>query len=652
MKNILKIFLMLNCSLIIGQNQSLEWADYYYMNNKYGKAINIYEKFIDSLNIDQERNLGYAYMQKNLKSKASSTYRSISDNQLAGVVDYLTFAQLLPPDSKLSQEYREKAKRLKVHQDDILKNDTILYKSRFYNSTFTKLIPFPNNTSKDEFGAIGVSSSYDPNDHYNDKNQLEFYYVNSNKDASENLKKLKNIKSKSTIYNIAKGLIDTLSGKVIIDELFPTSINSELQEGPVSYSNDLKKLFLTRSIEKMDSDNNYQLNIYQIDYPLSENKSILEPLFGLEGNYSNMHPSYDSQNKWLYFSSDRPGGFGGMDIYRVSIGQDGIIGQPENMGIDINSASDEVFPFVYSEDVLFYSSNKKLGLGNLDPYMATRLIENRWSVEPLGVPFSSQDDDFSFYLDPKTKLGFISSNRKGGKGMDDNYYFVSKPKIKGIEDRYKFNSDTLVKSFEGVLKNDEALMLAEDPLNSLVEKEAYLYQTPNNGTVNIEANGSFWYIPRGPEIKKDTFSYYLESSYSKTKPINVYLEREESKIPEPDIENIFRPIYFEFDSADVWKKYIDRIDEVISALQLYPNMQVKVKAYTDRRGKYEYNQKLSNRRSNSIVEYIKSKIQNPKRITGAGYGESLVKTKDMRVKVSEQEHQSERRVEFEISNFQ
>ena len=652
MKNILKILLMLNCSLIIGQNQSLEWADYYYMNNKYGKAINLYEKFIDSLTIDQERNLGYAYMQKNLQSKASSTYRSISDNQLAGVVDYLTFAQLLPPDSKLSQEYREKAKRLKVHQDDILKNDTILYKSRFYNSTFTKLIPFPNNTSKDEFGAIGVSNSYDPNNHYNDKNQLEFYYVNSNKDASENLKKLKNIKSKSTIYNIAKGLIDTLSGKVIRDELFPTSINSELQEGPVSYSNDLKKLFLTRSIEKMDSDNNYQLNIYQIDYPLSENKSVLEPLFGLEGNYSNMHPSYDFQNKWLYFSSDRPGGFGGMDIYRVSIGQDGIIGQPENMGIDINSASDEVFPFVYSEDVLFYSSNKKLGLGKLDPYMATRLIENRWSVEPLGVPFSSQDDDFSFYLDPKTKLGFISSNRKGGKGMDDNYYFVSKPKIKGIEDRYNFNSDTLVKSFEGVLKNDEALMLAEDPLNSLVEKEAYLYQTPNNGTVNIEVNGSFWYIPRGPEIKKDTFSYYLESSYSKTKPINVYLEREESKIPEPDIENIFRPIYFEFDSADVWKKYIDRIDEVISALQLYPNMEVKVKAYTDRRGKYEYNQKLSNRRSNSIVEYIKSKIQNPKRITGAGYGESLVKTKDMRVKVSEQEHQSERRVEFEISNFQ
>ena len=651
MKNILKILLMLNCSLIIGQNQSLEWADYYYMNNKYGKAINLYEKFIDSLTIDQERNLGYAYMQKNLQSKASSTYRSISDNQLA-VVDYLTFAQLLPPDSKLSQEYREKAKRLKVHQDDILKNDTILYKSRFYNSTFTKLIPFPNNTSNDEFGAIGVSNSYDPNDHYNDKNQLEFYYVNSNKDASENLKKLKNIKSKSTIYNIAKGMIDTLSGKVIRDELFPTSINSELQEGPVSYSNDLKKLFLTRSIEKMDSDNNYQLNIYQIDYPLSENKSVLEPLFGLEGNYSNMHPSYDSQNKWLYFSSDRPGGFGGMDIYRVSIGQDGIIGQPENMGIDINSASDEVFPFIYSEDVLFYSSNKKLGLGKLDPYMATRLIENRWSVEPLGVPFSSQDDDFSFYLDPKTKLGFISSNRKGGKGMDDNYYFVSKPKIKGIEDRYKFNSDTLVKSFEGVLKNDETLMLAEDPLNSLVEKEAYLYQTPNNGTVNIEANGSFWYIPRGPEIKKDTFSYYLESSYSKTKPINVYLEREESKIPEPDIENIFRPIYFEFDSADVWKKYIDRIDEVISALQLYPNMEVKVKAYTDRRGKYEYNQKLSNRRSNSIVEYIKSKIQNPKRITGAGYGESLVKTKDMTVKVSEQEHQSERRVEFEISNFQ
>ena len=645
---------MLNCSLIIGQTQPVDWADYFYMNNNFIKAINLYEKSIDSLSIDQERNLAFSYMKLDNKSKASSTFRSISDNDLAGVVDYLTFAQLLPLESKLSKEYREKAKRLKVHQEDIIRNDSLIYKSRFYNSTSAELNSFPNNTSKDEFGAIVVSNLYDPNDHYNDKNQIEFYYVNSNKNPTENNKKLKRIKSESTIYNIAKGLMDTLSRTMIRDELFPSSINSVLQEGPVIYLEDLKKLLLTRSVNKMDSDKNYQLNIYQVDYPLSENEVILEPLFELNDNYSNMHPTYDSKNQWLYFSSDRPQGYGGMDLYRVRFNQNGIIGEPENMGIDINTDSDEVFPYVYSDDVLFYSSNQKLGLGNLDTFMATRLIENRWSIEPLGVPFSSEEDDFGFYLDPKTKLGFISSNRKGGAGNDDNYYFVSKPRVKGVEDRYIFGSDTLVKSFEGVLKNDEFLMLSEDPLNSLVEKQVVLYQTPNNGTVDIQANGSFWYLPRGFEIKKDTFSYYLETSYSKTQPINVYLEREKPTMVEPviDIEYVFRPIYFEFDSADVWKIYIDRIDEVIAALNLYPNMEVKVKAYTDRRGKDEYNLRLSDRRSKSIVAYIKSRIQNPNRITGAGYGESLVKIKDTRIKVSKEEHQKERRVEFEVNNFQ
>tara|TARA_B100001173_G_scaffold140818_1_gene122225 strand:+ start:306 stop:2267 length:1962 start_codon:yes stop_codon:yes gene_type:complete len=653
MIRIIKIVLILNCSIIIGQNKSLDWADYHYMNYNFNKAIKLYEKTIDSLSIDQERNLAFSYMNLNLNSKASSKFRSISDNEKAGVVDYLTFAQLLPIESKLSKEYREKAKRLRVHQNEITENDSIVYKSRFYNSSTTNLNLFPNSTENDEFGAILIPYLSSPNDHFNDENQIQFYYVNSNKNPNEKNKKFKRIKSESSVYNLAIGVIDTLNGTVIRDQLFPPSINSVLQEGPVIYSKDLKKLLITRSIEEMDSNEKYQLNIYQVNYPLPYDQT-LQPVFEIKGDYSNMHPSYDYKNQWLYFSSDRPGGYGGMDLYRVRFNQDGIIGNIQNMGIDINTEYDEVFPFIYNEDVLFYSSNQKLGLGKLDPFMANRLIENRWSIEPLGAPFSSEDDDFAFYLDSKTKLGFISSNRKGGAGKDDNYYFVSKPEIKGLEDHYTFGSDTLVKSFDGVLKNDEFLMLSEDPLNSLVKKEVFLYQTPNNGTVNIQANGSFWYLPKGPEIKRDTFSYYLESSYSKTKPINVYLERKESKniIPQIDIEYIFRPIYFEFDSADVWKKYIDRIDEVIDALKLYPKMEVKVKAFTDRRGKKEYNLKLSKRRSNSIVSYIKARIQNSNRVTGDGYGESLVKIKDMMIEVSEQEHQLERRVEFEINNFQ
>ena len=693
MRKLLTLIFCLHFFLIKGQTSPLDWADYYYVNGKYSKAIKLYSQSIDSLNIDQERNLAYSYMSINLNSEAQSIFRNITDDNQSGIVDYLTFAQLLPSDSKLAKEYREKAKRLYLHQTDPLENDSTIYKARFYNSNSLKLNPFPNNTNEDEFGAIMMPKGFDAVDHFGDKNQIKFYYVNSNKFDGE-LKKLKRIKSNSTIYNISEAKMDTVLNKIISDTLLPKGINTHLQEGPVSYIELMNKLLITRNIADIDSDKKYQLNIYQVNYNLSKSDANVkvEPIFELNSNYSNMHPSFDSKSGWLYFSSDRPGGYGGMDLYRVQFSESGVIGEPENMGNDINTPSDEVFPFSYGEDVLFFSSNRKLGLGKLDPIMATRVIDNRWSIEALGAPFSSENDDFGFYLDSKTKLGFISSNRVGGKGKDDNYHFVSKPKVKGLDDKYFFGLDTLVKSSNGVLKNDELLMLAEDPLNSLVNRSVVMYQTTDAGTLNLEKNGSFWYIPNNPKVMKDSFSYYLETSYSKSKIINVYLDREELGL---DLDNIFRPIYFEFDSADIWMRYKDRIDEIIKALELYPNMAVKVKAYTDNRGTDEYNLELSQRRASSIVEYIKSMVDNDERLSSQGYGEStvinkkpiehIVKSWDTKekfardygisvselenlnpkikfkltvgetikipVKFTEEDHQTERRVEFEIINF-
>ena len=693
MRKLLTLIFCLHVCLITGQTSPLDWADYYYLNGNYSKAIKLYSQSIDSLNIDQERNLAYSYMSINLDSEAQSIFRNITDDNQSGIVDYLTFAQLLPSDSKLAKEYRDKAKRLYLHQTDPLENDSTIYKARFYNSNSLKLNPFPNNTKEDEFSAIMMPKDFDAVDHFGDKNQIKFYYVNSNKFDGET-KKLKRIKSNSTIYNISEAKMDTVLNKIIGDTLLPKGINTHLQEGPVSFIEQMNKLLITRNITSIDSDKKYQLNIYQVNYNLQKSNTNLkaEPIFKLNSNYSNMHPTFDSKSGWLYFSSDRPGGYGGMDLYRVRFSEAGVVGEPENMGNDINTASDEVFPYSYNEDVLFFSSNRKLGLGKLDPIIATRVIDNRWSIEALGAPFSSEYDDFGFYLDIKTKLGFISSNRDGGKGKDDNYHFVSKPKVKGLDDKYFFGSDTLVKSFNGVLKNDELLMLAEDPLNSLVNRSVVMYQTTDAGTLNLEKNGSFWYIPNSPRVMKDSFSYYLETSYSRSKTINVYLNREELGL---DLDNIFRPIYFEFDSADIWVKYKDRIDEIIKALELYPNMAVKVKAYTDNRGTDEYNLELSQRRASSIVEYIKSMVKNDERLSSQGYGEStiinkkpiehIVKSWDTKekfardygisvselenlnpkikykltvgetikipVKFTEEDHQMERRVEFEIINF-
>ena len=139
--------------------------------------------------------------------------------------------------------------------------------------------------------------------------------------------------------------METVLNKSIGDTLLPKGINTHLQEGPVSFIEQMNKLLITRNITSIDSDKKYQLNIYQVNYNLQKSNTNLkaEPIFKLNSNYSNMHPTFDSKSGWLYFSSDRPGGYGGMDLYRVRFSEAGVGGEAEHMGNDRNTASDEGF---------------------------------------------------------------------------------------------------------------------------------------------------------------------------------------------------------------------------------------------------------------------------------------------------------------------
>ena len=478
----------------------------------------------------------------------------------------------------------------------------------------TLLNPLINNTEGDEYSIMRMKSTHN-------KNLIEFIYVTSKKMKGEKLKN--RIISNSTVYNLSKASIDTFSNKIVEDKLI-SSINTNLQEGPASYSIRDKKLFFTRSIDSMSSDKRYQLNIFQVSYPNSVSNAIPVPLFKIVGNYSNIHPYFFLEKNELYFSSDHPGGYGGFDIYKVYINKNGIASKPENLGPNVNSNLDEVFPSVYNENIFFYSVKNKKGV--LDIFMANQQFGD-WKIYKLKEPFLSESDDFGFSIDPKTNMGFLSSNRAGGLGKDDNYYFVLKPKLKGKDDNYFFDLDTLKIDRSGVLENDLELMKREAPLQQIFDRKVLLSETTKAGILKLKTDGTFTYKSIDPSVNKDSFKYKIVSNSYYSKPITVFLNRKKDSLSLIEkSSSVLRPVFFKFDNYKTWKIYKDRYDKIVKLLNEYTNLNLLIKSYADSRGSHSYNFKLSERRAISAQKYIESRLTIKNRIKFIPYGEETIET--------------------------
>lgn len=602
---------------LIGQNKSsidrtAEWGDYYFINGVYEKAIAKYLSLDDKIPDDTRRNLAGAYAKIGDLKKAEKTLQPLVDSNDAAVIDYYRFASYLTENKRLRDEYRRKALKLPIE-------NTIHKADRNYKSPY-KLVNLESNTSSSEFGAYLIE----------DKNNPQLIYAK--KQSKKYNRGLKNkIKSKSDIYNLYGASFDADQLKVGEQTPFPQGINSAFQDGPASWDPLTNQFYLTRSSGNFKKKEVIQLDLYVLDYSPSE-KKIAQPLNINMIGYSTMHPAVSSTNRRLYFSSDRPGGFGGMDLYYSTILPNNQLSSPINLGPDINTTGDEVFPFVYDEKFLFYSS--KLPKGNMKLKLAINTVDIRWDVRTLPNPFNNGSDNFSFYLKQDLDYGFLSSNRPKGKGKDDLYVFRFTPQMKGIKDEYRYNPiDTLIVSSKGVLVNDNKKLLANDPLSGLFPKKATLVQTVKHGSIKFNSNGSFLYKNNAPLREIDSFSYVLSSKYGKSEPVKVLLRRSlvsTDELPKA-VQKTFLPIYYNYNETDLLLNYKNRVDAVVASMNANPNMVVEISSFSDCRGKREYNLKLSEQRNQTIINYIRSGIDKPARVFGKGYGEDEVKgntTKD------------------------
>lgn len=274
---------------------------------------------------------------------------------------------------------------------------------------------------------------------------------------------------------------DTTRKKASNPQKFAGKIESEYHEGPMTFDSTYSKIIFTRNNlikrTKTSKEGIIKLNLFEAiikDGTWSDVKRL--PFNSNE--YSCGHPTLSRDGKFLVFASDMPEGKGGQDLYVVEyLGESGW-GTPVNLGPDINTEGDEVFPFLNQDGTLYYSSNGMPGLGNLDVYMAQKTSDSQWGFpKNFGAPINSRFDDFGFINNKKKQAGFFSSNREKGKGDDDIYFFD--------------NKQFLLK----VLVYDK---LSGEPINDATVRIAQNADTLVTQQTDIKGNTIFK-VPKGPE---------------------------------------------------------------------------------------------------------------------------------------------------------
>ena len=378
-------------------------------------------------------------------------------------------------------------------------------------------------------------------------------------------------------------------------------------------------------------------------------------------------PSFSADERTLYFSSNRRGGKGGVDLYRVPIDNSGRFGRPINLGSVINTPGDELFPYVSTNGKLYFSSDGHPSIGGLDLFVASR-NENEIIVEHLGVPINSIGDDFAISFSDSTQ-GYISSNRPGGKGDDDIYFFKST----GSEDRWWTTApppviDTLQKKIVNYFVQVKVVDPSGSPIDSVKINVRKNGQTISNENTNKRGFIELIDMAENDELifkcdKEDFIT--VRSSFTmegKTIPeallkkemtdttfqVTITMDRPEIG---KEISKLYElnSIYYDLNKADIRPDAAEELDKIVQFLTDNPQMNLELGAHTDARASTAYNLKLSQRRAESAVNYIIRRGITKDRIKPKGYGESqLINECSDGVECPEEMHQQNRRTEFKI----
>ncbi len=370
-------------------------------------------------------------------------------------------------------------------------------------------------------------------------------------------------------------------------------------------------------------------------------------------------PALSADGRTLYFASNREGGFGGTDLYSATRDGRGRWGNVRNMGPDINTHGNEMFPYSSIDGSLYFSSDGHPGFGGLDLFRAERR-EGKLVVENMGSPINSNDDDFGLFLFSPTK-GFFTSNREGGNGDDDIYTFVNNdPDLKIVN--YFLTGTTVTADDEGnetLLANTLVKLFDKD--NNLISEAV----TGREGTFSfrVYTEEDYYILGEKPDYltTRVVFSTVGKSIPKENLTKLVTNTQFTIKIPLDriviDKAIVLENIYYDLDEDYIRADAAVELDKLVAILEDNPEIKIELSSHTDSRQTADYNMDLSNRRAQSATQYIIEAGIDPERITAKGYGESQLLISDEEINrlptIEEQEaaHQRNRRTEFKILEY-
>ena len=387
-------------------------------------------------------------------------------------------------------------------------------------------------------------------------------------------------------------------------------------------------------------------------------------------------PAFSRDGRTLYFSSNRPTGVGGLDIYRTNMDASGRFSKPVNMGKDINTPGDEMFPYVAPDNKLYFASDGHPGLGGLDMFVATR-SQGVIGIENVGSPINTRFDDFGMvFVDDEKQYGFMSSNREGGKGDDDIYFFedisvgldsMEIAKLDPLDPRrpqkIKVEPPKIVNYYLGGLVTSN-----ETPAVNLDSAIVKLLEVGSDSLVGegIAKNGGLF----------GTFPLEEGKEYTLlVEKIGFLTKREPFSMAGRSIPPIFRKklvldttfyatikldrltlnktfvlenIYYDLDKFNIRVDAAVELDKLVQIMKDNPTLNIELSSHTDARSSDSYNNSLSQKRAESAVGYMISKGIEKDRMIAKGYGETQLIIKEAK---TEDEHQRNRRTEFTILSY-
>jgi peptidoglycan-associated lipoprotein len=384
-------------------------------------------------------------------------------------------------------------------------------------------------------------------------------------------------------------------------------INSEFEDGTPSFSSDYKEIYFTRcETGKREKKGCVIMNSKKTGDTWSEPKNIGI----LPDSLVAAHPSISPDGSTLYFVSEIAGGSGKKDIWKVTRSGGGAWSKPVNLGPDINTPGDELFPYERNDGTLYFASDGLIGMGGLDIFKAKPQPDGSWTVQNMKPPINSFADDFGIIFEGENERGIFSSTRKG-RGNDDLYLFELPP--------LKF-------SVTGLVKDEKTGAPITGSLVELIASDANSLQS-ETGT-----GGDFKFTLK-PDV--DYIMVASKRGYLKGKDKETTKGQEKSRefmvtILLTPIDNpIELPnILYDFGKWDLRPESMVSLDKLVETLIDNPNVTIELMSHTDSRDTEEYNQDLSQKRAQVVVQYLIEKGIEPERLAAKGYGESSPKVVD------------------------